>query len=89
MVEMLSSDHQTLVTPCLLAIKQDQKILMCFLPYILLHCIIGDSQDSRDTIFKEIKTVTSLPTSSKKIDTELLNVSIFLHFVMFYPETIE
>lgn len=81
MVDMLSREHQALVNPCLLAIKQDQKILMWFLPYILLHCIIGGSQDDRDKIFKEIKTVTSLPTGSKKIDTELLNVSILFYYL--------
>ena len=39
--------------------KLDSRILMVFLPYIVLHSVISDVKDNREKMYTEIKTVTS------------------------------
>ncbi|XP_063916724.1 serine/threonine-protein kinase ATR-like isoform X2 [Zophobas morio] len=59
LIATLPQDNQVVLHPCLPAMKQDSRILMVFLPYIVLHSVISDVKDNREKMYTEIKTVTS------------------------------
>ncbi|RZC32904.1 serine/threonine-protein kinase ATR, partial [Asbolus verrucosus] len=74
LISTLPEENQSVLSPCLPAMKQDHRILMQFLPHILLHSIIEGSNDSKEKSYNEIKTVTSSFVKKKKIDPKLLDV---------------
>lgn len=76
LIMTLPQQNQTVLTPCLPAMKQDNRILMQFLPHILLHSIISDTQENMERAFIEIKAVVGSFTQ-KKNDSELLVISVF------------
>ncbi|XP_044272747.1 serine/threonine-protein kinase ATR-like [Tribolium madens] len=57
LIMTLPQANQTVLIPCLPAMKQDTRILMVFLPQILLHSIICDSEQNREKAYTEIKAV--------------------------------
>ncbi|KYB25791.1 Serine/threonine-protein kinase ATR-like Protein [Tribolium castaneum] len=63
LIMTLPQTNQTVLIPCLPAMKQDNRILMLFLPHILLHCIVGDSERNLEKAYAEIKAVVGAKRS--------------------------
>lgn len=62
--------------------KQDNRILLHFLPHILLHALLEGDNMISDKSFKEIQTITSSFTDQKPIDPKAFNVSFFLSYYL-------
>lgn len=56
--------------------KQNKRILMNFLPHILLHALLEGSGDIDDKSSIEFQTVTNSFTKKRKLDDKVLNVKI-------------
>lgn len=57
--------------------KQDNRILLHFLPHILLHALLEGDNMISDKSFKEIQTITRSFTDQKPLDPKAFNVSFF------------
>lgn len=72
---MIRSDKKTLLHACLPSMKEE-RILMEFLPHILLHALLeGDAADY-GKIYLEMITVINSFTKKHKLDNEVLDVRI-------------
>lgn len=56
--------------------KQSKRILMNFLPHIVLHALLEGSDDISDKTFVEFQTVTNSFTKKRKLDEIVLGVRI-------------
>lgn len=66
---------------CLPSLKQDHKMLMLFLPHILLHSLLEGNNNDQQKAYDEMLAVIGSFKSKEKVENNLLNVSIlFLAF---------
>ncbi|KAJ8944483.1 hypothetical protein NQ314_009467 [Rhamnusium bicolor] len=72
LISSLSNEHKQLLTVCLPSMKQDKRILMHFLPHILLHALLEGS-DINEKSFVEFQTITNSFTKKKKLDPKVLS----------------
>lgn len=76
LISSLPANKKSLLKVCLPSMKQDNKILLHFLPYVLLHALLEGEDGISQKSFTEIQTITSSFTEQKPLDPKVLNVSI-------------
>lgn len=70
---MIHSDKKTLLHACLPSMKEE-RILMEFLPHILLHSLLEGNVSEYGRIYLEMITVIKSFTKKQKLDKEVLEV---------------
>lgn len=76
LITSLPSDKRSLLKECLPSMKHDHRILLHFLPYILLHGLLEGDEILKEKSRVEIQTITSSFTDKKLLDPKVLNVSL-------------
>lgn len=76
LVSSLPIEKRSFLRECLPSMKHDHKILLHFLPYILLHALLEGEGKIKEKSHIEIQTITSSFTDKKPLDPKVLNVSI-------------
>lgn len=72
---MIQSEKKTLLHACLPSMKED-RILMAFLPHILLHALLEGSTSEYGRIYTEMVTVINSFNRRQKLDEEILEVNV-------------
>lgn len=75
LISSLPNDKKSVLKVCLPSMKQDNRILLHFLPHILLHALLESDKMTSDKSLKEIQTITSSFTEQKPLDPKAFNVS--------------
>lgn len=75
MVSAINSEKKTLLHACLPSMKEE-RVLMEFLPHILLHALLEGSTDEYGKIYSEMLTVISSVSNQHKLDEDVLEVGI-------------
>ncbi|XP_017770441.1 PREDICTED: serine/threonine-protein kinase atr-like [Nicrophorus vespilloides] len=73
LIYSIRSNKKTMFEACAPSMKQDQKTLMYFLPYILLHALIEGSNNDQERAYKEFMAVIQ-SRNNAKISDNLLHV---------------
>lgn len=79
LISSLPNDKKSLLKVCLPSMKQDNRILLHFLPHVVLHALLEGEDRVSEKSFKEVEMITSSFTEQKPLDPKVLNVSIVLH----------
>ncbi|XP_018574027.1 serine/threonine-protein kinase ATR-like, partial [Anoplophora glabripennis] len=74
LLSSLPNERKQLLTVCLPSMKQSKRILMNFLPHILLHALLEGPDDIGDKSFVEFQTVTNSFTKKRKLDETVLGL---------------
>ncbi|XP_030746712.1 serine/threonine-protein kinase ATR-like isoform X2 [Sitophilus oryzae] len=69
----LPEDQKSLLQNCFPSMKMDKKVLMHFLPYILLHSLLESSSGSETHCYTEFQTILNSFNCNKAVADEVLN----------------
>ncbi|CAH1116639.1 unnamed protein product [Phaedon cochleariae] len=74
LISVLPDERKVLLKVTLPSMKQDKRILMHFLPHVLLHALLEGSDRIAEKCFVEIITITSSFSKKKSMDEKVLNL---------------
>ncbi|KAG5868652.1 hypothetical protein JTB14_031712 [Gonioctena quinquepunctata] len=74
LISSLPEERKALLKVILPSMKQDKRILMHFLPHILLHSLLEGNNRISEKCFIEIQTITSSFTKKKVLEQKVLNL---------------
>ncbi|KAJ8938742.1 hypothetical protein NQ318_016037 [Aromia moschata] len=74
LISSLPDQRRQLLEVCLPSMKQNNRILMHFLPHILLHALLEDCNDIHEKSFQECETITNSFTKKTELDQKVLNL---------------
>lgn len=74
LVSTLSGPSKALLEVCLPCMKYDHRILMEFLPHILLHSLLEGDQQDVNNAYVEVSTVINSFNNQRVMDEAVINV---------------
>lgn len=82
LISSLPIDKRCFLKECLPSMRHDNRILLYFLPYILLHALLDGDGTISEKSHIEVQTITYSFTEKKTLDPKVLNVSIYFVFLI-------
>lgn len=76
MILNLTDEKKNLLLACMPSMKQDHRILIHFLPHILLHALLEGTVRFTENCIVEVQAVTNAFKNVQKLNENILNVSI-------------
>lgn len=74
LIATLKPEKQNFLQACLPSLKQDHRLLMQFLPHLLLHSLLEGGAKDKENIYNEITAVVNSFNTKCKLDTNIVNV---------------
>ncbi|XP_050294547.1 serine/threonine-protein kinase ATR [Anthonomus grandis grandis] len=73
LINILAPEEKSLLQSCLPSMKLDKRVLMHFLPYILLHSLLEEFNINEERCFIEFNTILESFNSRRTINEAILN----------------
>ncbi|XP_018328651.1 serine/threonine-protein kinase ATR [Agrilus planipennis] len=74
LISAVKPDKRSLLEVCLPSLKQDNRTLMLFLPYILLHALLEGDKRFHQKVYEELMVLLNSYNNKRTLDVEVLDV---------------
>lgn len=78
LITTLSKEKVNLLQACFPSLKEDYRLLMLFMPHVLLHSLIEGNDTDQENAYVEITAILNSFCTKKKLDSKILEVRIFV-----------